>query len=116
MLGRGDHVTGDHGVVSLIATIRPGQVRERLIAALVPDAVEHPELVPAAPLPMLPALQRVEQARSVALLVTTARMDGSGRIHERLLLRTLGWDPGQRLEMDIAHGLVVVAATRLAPT
>jgi hypothetical protein len=115
MLGRGDHVTGDHGVVSLIATIRPGQVRERLIAALVPDAVEHPELVPAAALPMLPALRRVEQAGSAALLVATARMDGSGRIHERLLLRALGWEPGQRLEMDIAHGLVVVAATPTGP-
>jgi hypothetical protein len=90
-------------------------VQERLIAALVPDAVGHPELVPPVPLPMLPAFQRVEQAGSAALLVVTARMDHSGRVHERILLHALGWEPGHRLDMDIAHGLIVVAAAPTGP-
>jgi hypothetical protein len=115
MFGRGDQATGDHGVVSLIAHPRSGRVRERLIAALVPDAAAHPELVPPAPLPMLPALRRIEQTSPATLLVATARMDGSGRVHERLLLRALGWEPGHRLDMDIVHGLIVAAAAPTGP-
>jgi len=38
-------------------------------------------------------------------------MDRSGRIHERILLHELGWDPGTRLDMDTMHGLIVIAAT-----
>ncbi|CRK56867.1 hypothetical protein [Alloactinosynnema sp. L-07] len=37
-------------------------------------------------------------------------MDRSGRIHERLLLRELGWEPGRRLEMDTLNGMVLIAA------
>jgi hypothetical protein len=114
MFGSGGQVTGDHSGVSLISRTRPGRPQERLIAALVPDAVEHPELVPPAPLPLLPALRRIGDAGS-ALLVVTARMDHSGRVHERLLLRALGWQPGHRLEMDLLHGLIVVAAAPAGP-
>jgi hypothetical protein len=66
-------------------------------------------------LPLLPALRRVEQRGSAALLVATARMDRSGRVHERLLLHALGWEPGHRLDMDIVHGLIVVAAAPTGP-
>jgi hypothetical protein len=114
MFGRGVPVTGDHHEVSLTSQMRPSRVRERLIAALVPDAAEHLELMPPAPLPMLPALRRVERAGS-ALLVATTRMDRSGLVHERLLFRALGWEPGHRLEMDIVHGLIVVAAAPTGP-
>jgi hypothetical protein len=67
--------------VSLIIRTRPDQGQERLIAALIPDAVEHPELVAPVPLPLLP----------------------------------LGWEPGQRLEMDTLHGVIVIAASRAGP-
>jgi bifunctional DNA-binding transcriptional regulator/antitoxin component of YhaV-PrlF toxin-antitoxin module len=45
------------------------------------------------------------------LVVATARMDRSGRICERILLRALGWEPGQHLEIDTMHGLIIIAAT-----
>jgi hypothetical protein len=44
-------------------------------------------------MPVLPALSRLDNIDPVSLLVSTCRMDRSGRIHERLLLRELGWDP-----------------------
>lgn len=100
-------------MVNVRPTTQP--LRERLIAALIPDAVERQDLAAPAPLPMLPALRRVEQAGSTALLVVTARMDRSGRVHERILLRALGWEPGQRLEMDTLHGLIVVAPASTGP-
>ena len=81
-----------------------------MIAALIPNAVQRSESVPAAPVPLLPALARVQHARPAGLLVATARVDGSGRVCERLVLRALGWQPGQRLAMDALHGLIVVAA------
>lgn len=34
---------------------------------------------------------------------------------ERLVLRALGWQPGQRLAMDALHGLIVVAAVPDGP-
>ncbi|HEU5470900.1 MAG TPA: hypothetical protein VFV67_09635 [Actinophytocola sp.] len=92
---------------------RPGRMRERLIAALIPDTVGLAEAVPPTALPLLPALRRVEEAGPAALLVATARMDRSGRVGERLLLRALGWRPGTRLDMDTMYGMVVIAA---APT
>jgi len=100
-------------MVDVCPTTQP--LRERLIAALIPDAVERRELATPAPLPMLPALRRIEQAGSAALLVVTARMDRSGRVHERILLRALSWEPGQRLEMDTLRGVIAVAATSTGP-
>lgn len=61
-------------------------------------------------LPTLPALSRLSDLQPVALLVSTSRMDHSGRIHERILLRELGWKPGDRVHMDTMHGLLIIAA------
>jgi hypothetical protein len=36
-----------------------------------------------------------------------ARIDRSGRLHERPLLRALGWTPRHRLTLDVVHGLIV---------
>lgn len=90
----------------------PNGVQERLIAALVPDVAQPRDLAAVAPLPLLPALRRLGQAGSVELMVGTARMDHSGRVCERILLRALGWASGQRLEMDTMHGMIIVAADR----
>jgi hypothetical protein len=44
-----------------------------------------------------------------------ARIDRSGRLHERRLLRALGWTPGQRLALDVVHGLIVMQPTPTGP-
>jgi hypothetical protein len=62
-------------------------------------------------MPVLPALSRLDQVAPVSMLVSTCRMDRSGRIHERLLLRELGWEPGDRVDMDTIHGMILIAAT-----
>lgn len=40
----------------------------------------------------------------------TARIDGSGRVHERTLLRALGWEPGHELALDTTHDTIVVSS------
>jgi bifunctional DNA-binding transcriptional regulator/antitoxin component of YhaV-PrlF toxin-antitoxin module len=92
-----------------------GRVRERLIAALVPDVVDPRDWVSPLPLPLLPALRSVDAAGSAGLVVATARMDRSGRLCERILLRALGWEPGQHLEIDTMHGMIIIAATPDGP-
>jgi hypothetical protein len=42
------------------------------------------------------------------LLIGMSRIDRSGRLNERRLLRALGWMPGQQLALDVVHGLIVV--------
>ena len=87
-------------------------MQERLIAALIPDALEACSDIASTPLPMLPTLTRLDGVAPGRLMVSTTRIDRSGRMHERFLLRELGWEPGQRLEMDTMHGMILIAATR----
>jgi hypothetical protein len=86
-------------------------VQERLIGALIPDALGPRNQVARIPLAVLPALSRLDNLKPAALLVSTSRMDRSGRIRERILLRQLGWHPGTRLDIDTLHELIVIAAT-----
>ena len=65
----------------------------------------------AVPLPVLPALNHLRGLNPTKLHVSTTRTDRSGRIHERILLRELGWEPGSRMDMDTLHGMIVIAAT-----
>jgi hypothetical protein len=85
-------------------------VRERLIGALIPNALGRHEETTSVPLPMLPTLSRLNDLDPAVLLVSTSRTGHSGRIHERLLLRELGWEPGSRVDMDTRHGLIIAAA------
>jgi hypothetical protein len=81
-------------------------------AALCADlvAVCHAEV------PMLCDIARaVRISPMVPYTVATARMDRSGRICERILLRALAWEPGQRLEIDTLHGMIIIAATPDGP-
>jgi hypothetical protein len=90
---------------------RPSHVQERLIGALIPDALgPRTDNIPA-PMPILPALRQLDHVAPVSLLVSTCRMDRSGRIHERLMLRELGWEPGDRVDMDTIHGMILIANT-----
>jgi len=95
---------------------RRSPVRERLIGALIPDALGPREEIRPVPLPVLPPLHRLGHVRPTELLVATRRTDSSGRIQERALLGELGWEPGDRMEMDTLHGMIVIAAHPLACT
>jgi bifunctional DNA-binding transcriptional regulator/antitoxin component of YhaV-PrlF toxin-antitoxin module len=90
---------------------RPSHVQERLIGALIPDALGPRGDSVSVPMPVLPALHRLDHVAPVSLLVSTCRMDRSGRIHERLMLRELGWEPGDRVDMDTIHGIILIANT-----
>jgi hypothetical protein len=99
--------------VTLIGRLssRPSHVQERLIGAIIPDALApHAASVPA-PMPVLPALRRLDDVAPVSLLVSTCRMDRSGRLHERLLLRELGWELGDQVDMDTIHAMILIANT-----
>jgi hypothetical protein len=61
------------------------------------------------PMPVLPPVAALRSIGSGALLIGAARIDRSGRIHERALLHAVGWGPGQRLELDSVDGLIVIA-------
>ncbi|QYN33508.1 hypothetical protein K1T35_34150 [Pseudonocardia sp. DSM 110487] len=89
----------------------PPAVQERLIAALLPDVHAEPPPHSPAPLPTLPA-PALPTSSVDDLLVGMARIDRSGRLHERRLLHALGWAPGQRLALDVVHGLIVVQPAR----
>lgn len=89
---------------------RPSHVQEPLIGALIPDALGPRDQVARVPLAVLPTLSRLDHLNPAALLVSTSRMDRSGRIHERILLRRLGWEPGTRIDIDTLHDLIVIAA------
>jgi hypothetical protein len=92
-------------------TSRPSHVRERLIGALIPNSLGRREEPTSVSLPTLPALSRLDTVVPVSLLVSTCRMDRSGRIHERLLLRELGWKPGDRLDKDTIQSMILIANT-----
>jgi hypothetical protein len=86
----------------------PPAVQEQLIAALLPDVHAEPSPHSPAPLPTLPTPALPTSTDVDGLLVGIARIDRSGRLHERRLLHSLGWAPGQRLALDVVHGLIVV--------
>ncbi|RJQ84685.1 AbrB/MazE/SpoVT family DNA-binding domain-containing protein [Amycolatopsis panacis] len=88
------------------APTRLRRPREQLIAALVPDAAKP--LPSPAPLPTL-AAPRLPAGSGSGLLIGTARIDRTGRVHERSLFRALGWGPGRRLALETVRGLIVIA-------
>jgi hypothetical protein len=85
----------------------PGR-EERLIGALVPRPIPRPP-PPSAVLPILPARRSPTESDSV--LLDAARLDGSGRVSARGLLRALGWPAGHRVEIDVVDGDVVIRST-----
>jgi hypothetical protein len=98
------------------STLRlPTRNGERLIGALIPTPVgDRPPPAPA-PLPVLPAPVLSAGMRSEALVVETARVDRSGRVSARHLLRALGWGPGHRVDVAVVDGVLLIgrAATGL---
>lgn len=86
------------------------QPPERLVDALVPSAEPNHSGIAPAVLPVLPAA-RLPTGGAAGLLLDVARLDRSGRLSARGLLRALNWRPGHRLDIDVLHGAVVVTAT-----
>jgi hypothetical protein len=81
---------------------------ERLIGALIPTPVgDRPPPAPA-PLPALPVLGLPTGAGAEVLVMETARMDRSGRVYARHLLRALGWGPGHRVDVAVVDGVLVI--------
>lgn len=82
---------------------------EQLISALLPDvhttrAAPRPVSLPSLPVPTPPP-------GDGQLVLGVARVDRSGRVHERALLRGLGWGPGQELSVDTIRGAIVITAS-----
>jgi hypothetical protein len=92
----------------------PPAVPEHLITALLPDVHAEPPPHSPAPPPTLPT-PTLPTSSVDGLLVGMARIDRSGRLHERQLLRALGRMPGHRLTLDVVHGLIVVQSAPAAP-
>lgn len=59
---------------------------------------------------MLPALGLPAGTGPGSLLVQTARLDRSGRVNARGLLRALGWCPGHRVDIAVTDGVLVVGS------
>lgn len=88
--------------------LRHSGTSEQLIAALLHD-VTAPRPTPSpAPMPSLPAPGSPHLLDPESLLLGIARMDRSGRVHERTLFRALGWEPGHELTIDTVEDMIVV--------
>ena len=59
-------------------------------------------------MPSLPAPSPPRLSEPDTLLLRAARLDRSGRVHERTLFRALGWEPGHELAIDTVHDVIVV--------
>jgi hypothetical protein len=58
-------------------------------------------------LPLAPVPTR----RSNTIVYGMSAVDASGRVADQHILRTLGWAPGVRLDIQQGHGVLVVHAT-----
>jgi hypothetical protein len=67
---------------------------EQLITALVPARLAGGRPPTTTPLPLLPVPGLPVGTAPGDLLVETARLDASGRLTARALVRALGWAPG----------------------
>jgi hypothetical protein len=81
----------------LIAPLIPPRAR--------PGAREHAKPTPARRLPMAAAPQ--VPALPGDIVYGTGRMDESGRVGDRGMIGVLGWQPGDRLTLTAAAGVMV---------
>jgi hypothetical protein len=64
-----------------------------------------------APFPVLPAPAQRLPTGSAAVVLDTARLDNSGRLHARPLLDSLGWPAGHRVDIDVVADALLVTAS-----
>ena len=81
---------------------------ERLIGMVVPRPLSRPAPPPAV-LPVLPA--RHLPFDLDGMLLDVARLDRSGRLSARTMLRSLAWPPGRRLNIDVCDAAIIVASS-----
>jgi hypothetical protein len=81
---------------------------ERLIGMVVPRPLSRP-LPPPVVLPVLPA--RHLPADPDAVLLDVVRLDRSGRLSARSLLRALGWVSGHRVDIDVIDAVIAVTSS-----
>jgi bifunctional DNA-binding transcriptional regulator/antitoxin component of YhaV-PrlF toxin-antitoxin module len=82
--------------------------REHLIGVLLPPTLPQDPPSPA-PLATLPIATRPSGTGNV--LFDVARLDSSGRLSTRAVVRALGWRAGQRLDVVAVGGRMVVTAS-----
>jgi bifunctional DNA-binding transcriptional regulator/antitoxin component of YhaV-PrlF toxin-antitoxin module len=82
-------------------------VRERLLAALVPGPAHH-DAIDRPPLPALSAPQLPPLDPSTDLHLSMARLDWSGRVHQRALLQTLGWTARDTLDIIVVDTAILI--------
>ncbi|HEX5407986.1 MAG TPA: hypothetical protein VFX16_37455 [Pseudonocardiaceae bacterium] len=85
-------------------------VRERLLAALVPGPPHH-QMTDHPPLPTLPAPQLPILDQPAQVQLGMARLDWSGRLHQRALLQVLGWEAGDTLDLTVIDNAILIAAS-----
>lgn len=81
---------------------------EQLIGALVPALLPRPATA-VVPLQVLPVQLRQTDPHALPLL-DIARLDRSGRLSARAVLRRLGWEAGHRVDVDVVDGALLVAS------
>jgi bifunctional DNA-binding transcriptional regulator/antitoxin component of YhaV-PrlF toxin-antitoxin module len=114
-IGHVPGVVATAGVVLMMLRMTPPNPprrrrAEQLITALVPVRLGGDGPPTPVPLPMLPAPGLPAGAVPGDLVVESARLDASGRLTARALLRALGWDPGHRVDIAVTEGVVVVGS------
>jgi hypothetical protein len=80
-----------------------------LLAAVIPAPLQQPVTPLSQPVPELPVL-RLPTVTAQELLLGTARVDRSGRVHEHTLLGALAWRPGQRVDIATVRDAIIVHA------
>jgi hypothetical protein len=86
-------------------TVRPGP--EQLIDSLVLGPLPR-EAPTAAPLPALPSRRPPADPQALPVL-DMARLDRSGRLSARAMLKLLGWGPGHRVDVNVVGGALHIA-------
>jgi bifunctional DNA-binding transcriptional regulator/antitoxin component of YhaV-PrlF toxin-antitoxin module len=86
----------------------------RTAAQGVVAALGLPALRSASPQPIrpLPLFGLHQLPRDGSLLYDIARVDVSGRVENRAIIKALGWQPGDRLETILAQGAIIIRASR----
>lgn len=90
---------------------RTGAQDEEIVDSLVLNPLPGRSPPPPAPLPALPPLRLPTDADPRSLLLDMARLDRSGRVYARALLKALGWHAGHGIDLDVVTGALVVGSS-----
>ncbi|MFE3175945.1 hypothetical protein ACFXPA_12270 [Amycolatopsis sp. NPDC059090] len=83
-----------------------------IIDALTPDIRERGRSRTVEPLPMI-AL--TSEASSSSIVYAICRIDESGRFHDKDIIETAAWTPGERLQVQFIRGVAAFAPAPYGP-